>query len=90
MHEYTPCRDSNWGAIVANMFARGGRRAFRGNVFFRVKCLPTYRLVIMAKKDGTFDIQLRYVTKGATMGTWRPSRNITLSRSPRINGASIN
>lgn len=60
MHEYTPCRDSNWGAIVANMFARGGRRAFRGNVFFRVKCLPTYRLVIMAKKDGTFDIQLRY------------------------------
>lgn len=37
-----------------------------------------------------WDLIYNFVTKGATMGTWRPSRNITLSRSPRINGASIN
>lgn len=52
-------------AIVANMFARGGRRAFRGNVFFlRVFADLSARDNRQKKKnDGTFDTQLRYARR---------------------------
>lgn len=61
--------------------------------FLAPECLPTYRLVIMAKRmDGTFDTTTSLPRpKGATtMDTWRVLRETLHDPCDRINGASIN
>lgn len=61
--------------------------------FLAPECLPTYRLVIMAKRmDGTFDTTTSLPRpKGATtMDTWRVLRETLHDPCDRINGTSIN
>lgn len=88
------CRDSNWGAIIVASYVCLVDLRFEETFFFLApECLPTYRLVIMAKRmDGTFDTTTSLPRpKGATtMDTWRVLRETLHDPCDRINGASIN